>query len=79
MNIKEMKIKISCTEKLAIRGLLSYNEAEQQISMIIDKYLPVESVLDEESWRRMEQRRLAERRKWRFLLKITSDHTEVVL
>ena len=78
MNVKEMKFQIDRVEKMTNRGLLSASEAEEQIGNIIDKALPEEAILDDESWKRMEQRRLAERRKWRFLLSATKECSEVI-
>lgn len=78
MTAKEMKQQIDRVEKMAIRGFLTASEAERRIGKLIDEALPEESILDEEIWKRMEQRRLAERRKWRFLLTMTKSSCEVI-
>ena len=78
MTIAEMKASIAKIEKMKKRGLLSVEEAEDRINQFIDEALPSESVLDEESWRRMEQRRLAKRRMWRFLLSESKTANEIL-
>ena len=78
MTVKEMKQQIDRVEKMAIRGLLTASQAERRIGQLIDEALPEEAILDEEIWKRMEQRRLAERRKWRFLLTLTKTSLEVI-
>ena len=78
MTVGEMKERIDRIEKMAKLGFLSASEAEQRISQLIDETLPEEAILDEEIWKRMEQRRLAERRKWRFLLTMTKSSCEVI-
>lgn len=78
MTVKEMKQQIDRVEKMAIRGLLTASQAERRIGQLIDEALPEEAILDEEIWKRMEQRRLAERRKWRFLLTLTKSSLEVI-
>lgn len=78
MTVKEMKQQIDRIEKMAIRGLLTASQAERRIGQLIDEALPEEAILDEEIWKRMEQRRLAERRKWRFLLTLTKSSLEVI-
>lgn len=74
MTLAEMKDSITRTEKIAKRGLLTPYEAERRITQLIDDTLPEDAFTSREGWVKiMEQRRLAERRKWRFLLSLTKE------
>ena len=76
--VENMKAKISRTEMMARRGLLTPREAELRITQLIDEALVEDDFTsDEEHAKLMEQRRLADRRKWRFLLSLTKDKVEV--
>lgn len=77
MTVAEMKEKISRTEIMARRGLLTPREAELRITQLIDDPSLEETFTDAEGYLRlMEQRRLADRRKWRFLLSLTKERCE---
>lgn len=78
MTVMEMKEQISRTEKMARRGLLTAREAELRITRLIDDTLVEDAFTSREAWAELEeQRRLADRRKWRFLLSLTKDKVEV--
>lgn len=79
MTVTEMKEQISRTEKVARRGLLTPREAELRITQLIDEGLVEDAFMGEKEHERlMAQRRLAERRKWRFLLDLTKDKERCV-
>ncbi len=73
----ELKSQMNHVEKLAKRGLLSPRETEQRITGFIDDIL-ADYVLRsrEENIKLEEARRLADRRKWRFLLSLTKERCE---
>ena len=74
--VAEMKANIDRVCRMTMRGALTPEEAETRIIELIDNALPREAIIGDESWRRMEQRRLAMRRMWRFLLEETSEANE---
>ena len=72
--VAEMKEKISRTEKMARRGLLTAREAELRITRLIDDTLVEDAFTSREAWAKLEEeKRLADRRKWRFLLSLTKE------
>ena len=77
MTVAEMKEKISRTERMAQRGLLTPREAELRITQLIDEGLVEDAFMGvKEHERLMAQRRLADRHKWRFLLSLTKERCE---
>lgn len=74
MTIKEMNNEIKRVESFQKRGFLSVYEAESSITQLIESVLPEQPFTTKEAWeKRMEQRRLAYRRMWRFLLDVTKE------
>ena len=76
-NVAEMNDLLDRTERLAKRGLITDSEAESRMIDIIDNKLPYydkrrQYNLDEYE-EVLNQRRLARRRMWMFMLKITED------
>ena len=69
MTITEMKESIEKVERMTKRGLLTVYEAESRITDLIEEALPDSGfVTIAEFNERQKQRRLANRRKWKFLL-----------
>lgn len=77
MKTSEMRDRIRRVEIMAKRGLLTVREAEQRITQLIDETLVADEIMSrEEYFKIMEQRRLADRRKWKFLLSLTKERME---
>ena len=78
MEMQEMSASIERVEKLTKRGLLTVCEAEKKITAIIDSFFPDEAYTTIDKWNELNQRkRLAHRRKWRFLLELSKDPERV--
>lgn len=78
MTVPELKQHTKRVENMAKRGLLSVEEAERRLTQLIDETLPEQAFTTPEKWEKlMEQRRLANRRKWRFLLSLTKEKARV--
>lgn len=74
MTVQELKQQIERIENMAKRGLLSAEEAERRLTQLINEALPEQAFTASKKWLKlMEQRRLANRRKWRFLLSLTKE------
>ena len=74
MKLSEMEEQIRRVEIMAKRGLLTAREAEQRITQLIDETLVADEIMSREKYFKiMEQRRLADRRKWKFLLSLTKE------
>lgn len=76
-NVAEMNDLLDRTERLSKRGLITDSEAESRMIDIIDNKLPYydkrrQYNLDEYE-EVLDQRRLARRRMWKFLLEITEE------
>ena len=74
MGIMEMKEQIKRVEDMTLRGLLTPHECEQRIDYFIGQALPHDSNSDAKI---MQERRLAYRRKWRFMIELTKDPDRV--
>jgi len=74
MEIIEMYQNIERVEKLTKRGLLTVCEAEERINKFIENAFPWDAYTTAEKWEAlMKEKRLAHRRKWRFLLDLSKD------